>query len=88
MYMCTTSQVLQSGCFSLCKWTFNSDVDYTAHDNLFVCEHTQNKTFGVGWYNDSDELYYTTKMDEYSNVSNLTKRVLNYFKIIIAEVVA
>lgn len=70
------TNVLQSGCFPLRKWTFNFDVTHSAPAHLFVGEHTQNKTLGIGWHNDSDELYYTTKIDEYSHVSKLTKRVM------------
>lgn len=70
------TNVMQSGCFLLRKWTFNSDVTRSAPTHLFVGEHTQNKTLGIGWHNDSDELYYTTKVDNYSSVSKLNKRVM------------
>nr|XP_053606381.1 uncharacterized protein LOC128672900 isoform X2 [Plodia interpunctella] len=69
-----TRQVLQSGCFPLRKWTFNSDVTRCASIKNFEGEHTQNKTLGVGWNSDSDELHFTTKIDFNSDNSKLNKR--------------
>lgn len=69
-------QILQSGCFPLRKWTFNSDVTRCTSTEMFNGEHTQNKTLGIGWHNDSDELHFTTKIDSNQDESKLTKRVM------------
>lgn len=71
-----TSDVLQSGCFPLRKWTFNSDVSQNKSTEHFIGEHEQTKTLGLGWHNTSDELHFVTKIDNYDNNTNLTKRVM------------
>lgn len=67
------SQVLDSGCFPLRKWTFNYDVTSIDSKELCLDEHKQNKTLGLGWLCNSDELHFTTKIEK---TSNLTKRVM------------
>lgn len=69
-----TSDVLQSGCFPLRKWTFNSDTYQCESVEHFIGEHSQTKTLGLGWHNTSDELYFVTNIE--SNYSKLTKRVM------------
>lgn len=70
-----TSQVLKSGCFPLRKWTFNYDVTTTMSKELTVGEHTQNKTLGIGWMNNEDELYFTTSLKPIDSPP-LTKRIM------------
>lgn len=71
-----TYNILQSGCFPLRKWTFNRDVTHDESKEFLLGEHTQNKTLGLGWDNASDELYFTTKIDQLSNTSHLNKRIM------------
>ncbi|CAH2096333.1 unnamed protein product [Euphydryas editha] len=70
------SAVLRSGCFVLRKWIFNSELAHAQATQQFNGEHTQNKTLGIGWYSESDYLYYTTQIDDYNNIPKLTKRVM------------
>ncbi|XP_052757236.1 uncharacterized protein LOC128202123 [Galleria mellonella] len=67
------SQVLSSGCFTLRKWTFSHDVKTSSSKELCTGDHCQNKTLGIGWYNTSDELHFTTAITE-SHV--VTKRTI------------
>ncbi|KAH9629666.1 hypothetical protein HF086_009002 [Spodoptera exigua] len=69
-----TSEVLQSGCFPLRKWTFNSDTYQSESVDHFIGEHSQTKTLGLGWHNTDDDLYFATNID--NNYSKLTKRVM------------
>ncbi|XP_049886711.1 uncharacterized protein LOC126381259 [Pectinophora gossypiella] len=68
-----TSEILKSGCFPLRKWTFSFDVCDTISKELSVGELTQNKTLGLGWLNDTDNLYFTSSLQP-NDVSQLTKR--------------
>ncbi|CAG9109013.1 unnamed protein product [Plutella xylostella] len=70
-----TSQVLNSGCFPLRKWTFNFDVSDTAPKEIAKGPHTQSKTLGLGWLSASDELHFTTKLSLDSE-AKLTKRTI------------
>lgn len=58
-----TSQVLKSACFPLRKWTFNHDVNVKESKELAIGELCQNKTLGLGWQVDSDQLHFTTKIE-------------------------
>lgn len=69
------SEVLASGCFPLRKWTFNFDVTAAMSKDLNVGEHTQNKTLGLGWLNDSDELYFSSTL-KIPDSPYLTKRIM------------
>lgn len=69
-----TSQVLKSACFPLRKWTLNWDISQGVSKELSVGDHTQSKTLGLGWLNDSDEFHFTTKID--SKTDKLTKRIM------------
>lgn len=71
-----TSQVLRSGCFPLRKWTFNKNVTQSKSKELAIGEHTQCKTLGLGWCNETDELHFTTKISEFDNIKVLTKRTM------------
>lgn len=66
------SQVLRAGCFPLRKWTFNHDVTKHESKELSIGEH-QNKTLGLGWFHDTDELHFTTKIEP---TPTLTKRAM------------
>lgn len=67
-----TSEVLRSACFPLRKWTFSNDVNVEASKELAIGEHCQNKTLGLGWQVDKDELYFTTTLQNKSE--KVTKR--------------
>ncbi|XP_059047668.1 uncharacterized protein LOC131843091 [Achroia grisella] len=67
------SQVLLSGCFPLRKWTFNHDLEIVTSKELGIGDHQQTKTLGIGWYNTSDELHFTTAV---TNVHTITKRTI------------
>ncbi|XP_045445808.1 uncharacterized protein LOC123653874 [Melitaea cinxia] len=69
-----TSEVLQSGCFLLRKWTFNYDVDLDTIKQLGGDELCQSKTLGLGWSNKNDEFNYTTKLENCH--SKITKRLM------------
>ncbi|KAJ0173857.1 hypothetical protein K1T71_011006 [Dendrolimus kikuchii] len=58
-----TSRVLKAGCFPLRKWTFNCDANITSSKELAIGEHSQNKTLGLGWQVNTDELHFTTRLD-------------------------
>lgn len=67
------SQYLKSACFPLRKWTFNHDINTTMSKELAIGEHVLNKTLGLGWQVDRDELYYTTRLEP---TNLLTKRTM------------
>lgn len=76
------TDICMSACFPLRKWTLNSD-DIPLHvedsGNSSKClsfeDNCSNKTLGIGWFNNSDELHFTTKI---SNVDRamITKRLI------------
>lgn len=71
------SNVLKSGCFYLRKWLFNFDLstlNLNASKNLSLGESCQSKTLGLGWFANTDELYYTTKFKFTEN--HVTKRIM------------
>ncbi|KAG7295897.1 hypothetical protein JYU34_020982 [Plutella xylostella] len=68
-----TYQVLEAAGFILRKWTFNSKFSENSSTEMFIGEHTQSKTLGLGWLNTTDELHFTTKVE---NAPRLTKRVM------------
>ncbi|XP_052749871.1 uncharacterized protein LOC128200456 [Galleria mellonella] len=67
------STVLKSGCFPLRKWTFNHDVNIKTSKELAIGEYCQNKTLGLGWQVDKDELHFTTSLE---NKPIITKRTI------------
>jgi hypothetical protein len=67
------SQILLSGCFPLRKWIFNYNATINVSKELCVGDHCQNKTLGIGWYNNSDELHFTTAV---TNTHEVTKRFM------------
>lgn len=72
--ICTkVSDVLKSGCFHLRKWMFNSESSATEQTKqLLLGENCLTKTLGIGWQNNLDLLYFTTKIEH--NVTHATKR--------------
>lgn len=70
-----TMHILQSGCFPLRKWTFNFD-PMRNNKERFNDGLAQSKTLGLGWYNDNDQLYFTSQINTNLNTSNLTKRMM------------
>ncbi|XP_037293643.1 uncharacterized protein LOC119189067 [Manduca sexta] len=68
-----TSQILNSGCFPLRKWTFNHDSTTQVFKTLARDEHCQSKTLGLGWSNITDEFHFTTELE---NSATVTKRVI------------
>ncbi|XP_052755355.1 uncharacterized protein LOC128201692 [Galleria mellonella] len=67
------STVLKSGCFPLRKWTFNHDINIKTSKELAIGEYCQNKTLGLGWQVDKDELHFTTSLE---NKPIITKRTI------------
>nr|XP_049704680.1 uncharacterized protein LOC126056266 [Helicoverpa armigera] len=69
------STVLKSGCFVLRKWLFNFDLSSeNTSKNLSLGESCQSKTLGLGWFANTDELHYTTKLS--LTGSHVTKRIM------------
>lgn len=67
------SRVLRAGCLPLRKWTFNHDVTSNESKELSVGDLQQNKTLGLGWHTNTDELHYTSRIEP---TPHLTKRVM------------
>lgn len=73
----SVSKVLESGCFHLRKWVFNSPVtqsNVSAFKDLSFGENCHTKTLGMGWFYSSDELYFDTKYNQ--DKSHVTKRII------------
>lgn len=69
------TEVLRSGCFPLRKWVFNFDTTPSgAFKELSLGENAQNKTLGLRWYYERDELFYQSEITE--DFSELTKRII------------
>ncbi|CAG9114803.1 unnamed protein product [Plutella xylostella] len=72
------SNVLKSGCFRLRKWIFNSDIQNSqsifSSKDLSLGDNCQTKTLGMGWFNNSDELNYSTR--HVKDITPVTKRTI------------
>lgn len=77
------TDICQSGCFPLRKWIFNSpDITFQVMKNknpnetkyLSLDENYSCKTLGLGWYSNTDELHFISKLN--SDTSNVTKRLV------------
>ncbi|XP_052739317.1 uncharacterized protein LOC128198351 [Bicyclus anynana] len=67
------TSVLASGCFPLHKWLFNTCLNTPNESrHLSLGDDCSNKTLGLGWFTQSDELYFTTKLKV--NTHTVTKR--------------
>ncbi|XP_052738240.1 uncharacterized protein LOC128198203 [Bicyclus anynana] len=67
------TSVLASGCFPLHKWLFNTCLNTPNESrHLSLGDDCLNKTLGLGWFTQSDELYFTTKLKV--NTHTVTKR--------------
>lgn len=78
--ICTgTSQVLSSACLTLRKWVFNFDRanpndSQSVTKQLAVSDNVQNKTLGIGWNNNSDNLNYYSQVK--TDMSAISKRII------------